>query len=75
MSFELYAYRFVLVKFTNDTIVQPIDTEWFQFYVPNQDKQIQAFAESNAAVSVQLKSYEREREFFSLEERKTFILI
>lgn len=44
-------YRFVLVKFANDTIVQPVDSEWFQFYTPNQDKIIQPLAESNAAVS------------------------
>lgn len=44
-------HRFVLVKFSEDTIVQPIDTEWFQFYTPNQDKVIQPLAESNAAVS------------------------
>lgn len=50
-------YRFVLVKFLQDTIVQPIDTEWFQFYVPNQDKNIQAFSESNAAVSMQSRSH------------------
>lgn len=43
--------RFVLVKFSNDTIVQPVDTEWFQFYTPKQDKLIQPFSESNAAVS------------------------
>lgn len=48
---NLSFYRFVLVKFANDTIVQPIETEWFQFYTPNQDKQIQPLAESNAAVS------------------------
>lgn len=49
------------MKFNNDTIVQPIATEWFQFYVPNQDKQIQAFSESNAAVSWWFKSHNKER--------------
>lgn len=58
LSLEFYI-RFVLVKFSNDTIVQPIDTEWFQFYEPNQDKKIQAFSESNAAVSMQFQYYER----------------
>lgn len=43
--------RLVLVKFLNDTCVQPPDTQWFQFYTPNQAKEIQAFSESNAAVS------------------------
>ncbi|XP_055305149.1 palmitoyl-protein thioesterase 1 isoform X1 [Sitodiplosis mosellana] len=46
--------KFVLVKFSNDTIVQPIDTEWFQFYTPNQDKVIQPFAESNAVKNLGL---------------------
>ena len=27
--------NFVMVKFTKDTIVQPIDTEWFGFYKEN----------------------------------------
>lgn len=49
--FILILHRFVLVKFSNDTVVQPVDTEWFQFYVPGQDKEIQALSESNAAVS------------------------
>lgn len=44
--------RFVLVKFRQDTIVQPIETEWFQFYTPNQDQVIQPLAESSVAVSV-----------------------
>ncbi|XP_031632182.1 palmitoyl-protein thioesterase 1 isoform X2 [Contarinia nasturtii] len=46
--------KFVLVKFSNDTIVQPIDTEWFQFYTPNQDRVIQPLAESNAAKNLGL---------------------
>lgn len=50
-----FRFRFVLVKFSNDTIVQPIDTEWFQFYTPNQDKVIQPLAESNAAVSFEFE--------------------
>lgn len=49
LSFQ--PYRFVLVKFRQDTIVQPIETEWFQFYTPNQDKVIQPLAESAVAVS------------------------
>lgn len=46
-----FALRFVLVKFRQDTIVQPIETEWFQFYSPNQDQIIQPLAESAVAVS------------------------
>lgn len=40
-----------MVKFLKDKMVQPIDSQWFQFYAPNQDKIIQPLAESNAAVS------------------------
>lgn len=29
--------NFVMVRFNNDTIVQPIDTEWFGFYKPGSD--------------------------------------
>lgn len=49
--------RFVLVKFANDTIVQPVDTEWFAFYAPNQDQVIQPMSESNAAVSVSIRHF------------------
>jgi len=30
--------NFVMVKFLNDTMVQPKESEWFDFYAPNQDK-------------------------------------
>lgn len=36
----------MLVKFTEDTIVQPRETQWFQFYTPNQDKEIQPLERS-----------------------------
>lgn len=39
------------MKFLNDTMVQPIDSQWFEFYVPGQDRAIQPLAESRAAVS------------------------
>jgi len=32
--------NFVMVKFGNDTMVQPKDSEWFEFYAPDQDKDI-----------------------------------
>ncbi|KJE88907.1 palmitoyl protein thioesterase [Capsaspora owczarzaki ATCC 30864] len=32
--------KMVLVKFTEDTMVQPRESEWFGFYAPGQDKQI-----------------------------------
>lgn len=43
-----------MVKFLKDTMVQPIDTQWFQFYEPDQDKIIQPLAESNAAKNLGL---------------------
>ncbi|XP_017086122.1 palmitoyl-protein thioesterase 1 [Drosophila eugracilis] len=38
--------RFVMVKFLNDTIVQPKESQWFQYYTTGQDKVIQPFNES-----------------------------
>ncbi|XP_050428727.1 palmitoyl-protein thioesterase 1 [Adelges cooleyi] len=38
--------NFVLVMFTNDTIVIPKETEWFAFYTPGQDIQITPLEES-----------------------------
>ncbi|XP_023291189.2 palmitoyl-protein thioesterase 1 [Lucilia cuprina] len=32
--------KFVMVKFLNDTIVQPKESQWFEFYKPGQDKEI-----------------------------------
>ncbi|KZC03815.1 Palmitoyl-protein thioesterase 1, partial [Dufourea novaeangliae] len=37
----------VLVKFVNDTIVSPQETEWFGFYAPGQEKQIQTLEETD----------------------------
>ncbi|KAG6444742.1 palmitoyl-protein thioesterase 1 [Manduca sexta] len=38
--------NFVLVKFDNDTIVQPRETEWFGFYAPGQDKKMMTLQQS-----------------------------
>jgi len=32
--------NFAMIQFTNDTMVQPIASEWFGFYAPGQDKTI-----------------------------------
>lgn len=32
--------NFVMVKFLNDTVVQPVESEWFGFYAPGQDTQV-----------------------------------
>ncbi|KAI8128107.1 Palmitoyl-protein thioesterase 1 [Lucilia cuprina] len=38
--------KFVMVKFLNDTIVQPKESQWFEFYKPGQDKEILPLKES-----------------------------
>ncbi|XP_075979003.1 palmitoyl-protein thioesterase 1 [Anticarsia gemmatalis] len=38
--------HFVLVKFNQDSIVQPRETEWFGFYVPGQSKELYTLQES-----------------------------
>jgi len=38
--------KFVMVRFTEDTMVQPIESEWFGFYTPGQDKNITPLRES-----------------------------
>lgn len=37
----------VLIKFANDTIVWPRETEWFGFYKPGQATEIQTFKETD----------------------------
>lgn len=36
----------VLVKFENDTMVEPVATEWFGFYKPGQAEEVQNLQES-----------------------------
>lgn len=43
-----------MVKFNQDSFVQPVESEWFQFYIPGQDKAIQPLADSNAAKNLGL---------------------
>lgn len=31
--------NFVMIKFENDSMVQPVDSEWFGFYKPGQSKE------------------------------------
>ncbi|XP_072947415.1 palmitoyl-protein thioesterase 1 [Epargyreus clarus] len=46
--------HFVLVKFDNDTIVQPKETEWFGFYAPGQANKIITLQESDLYVQDRL---------------------
>ncbi|KAF4528127.1 hypothetical protein B566_EDAN016330 [Ephemera danica] len=36
----------VLVRFNNDTMVEPVDSEWFGFYKPGQALEVQSLQES-----------------------------
>lgn len=38
--------KFVMIKFENDTIVQPRETSWFGFYKPGSDTELQTLEES-----------------------------
>lgn len=38
--------NFVLVKFGNDTMVQPVESEWFGFYKSGQSKETQTLQQS-----------------------------
>jgi len=38
--------NFVMVQFLNDTMVQPKQSEWFGWYVPGQDKNVQTLQET-----------------------------
>lgn len=44
--------NFVMVKFEKDTMVQPIETEWFGFYKPGQSKEIESLQESALYIDV-----------------------
>ncbi|RZC35760.1 palmitoyl-protein thioesterase 1, partial [Asbolus verrucosus] len=46
--------NFVLVKFENDTIVEPAETEWFGFYKPGQSEEIQTLKESTLYIDDRL---------------------
>ncbi|XP_058449006.1 palmitoyl-protein thioesterase 1 [Malaya genurostris] len=38
--------KFVMVKFTKDKMVQPIESQWFGYYKPGQDKEVEKLEES-----------------------------
>lgn len=44
--------NFVLVKFENDTMVEPVETEWFGFYKPGQSVETESLQESSLFVYV-----------------------
>lgn len=46
--------KFVMVKFLRDKIIQPIETSWFGFYPPDNDKVVLSLAETEVFVSDKL---------------------
>lgn len=38
--------KIVFVRFENDTMVQPVDSEWFGFYAPGQAKEVLTLRQS-----------------------------
>lgn len=46
--------KFVMVKFENDTIVQPRETSWFGFYKPGSDTELQTLEESEIFIKDKL---------------------
>lgn len=41
-----------MVKFNNDTMVEPIETEWFGFYKPGQSSEVVTLQESDLYIKV-----------------------
>lgn len=46
--------KFVMVKFENDTIVQPKETSWFGYYKPGSDQELQTLEESDIYIKDRL---------------------
>jgi palmitoyl-protein thioesterase len=46
--------KFVMVKFNNDTMVEPVETEWFGFYKPGQSAEVLTLQESGLYIKVSL---------------------
>jgi len=49
-----------MIKFENDTVVQPVETEWFGFYKPGQSVELETLQESALYIEVRapLHSFE-----------------
>lgn len=53
--------NFVMVKFINDTIVEPAETEWFGFYKPGQSSEVITLQESELYVKDRLGLQQMDR--------------
>uniref|UniRef100_A0A1A9X5G3 Palmitoyl-protein thioesterase 1 n=1 Tax=Glossina brevipalpis TaxID=37001 RepID=A0A1A9X5G3_9MUSC len=59
--------KFVMVKFLNDTIVQPLETQWFQFYKAGQDREILPLEASKVYTALGLVTMEEENKLVFIE--------
>lgn len=48
--------NFVMIKFDNDTMVEPVDSEWFGFYKPGQSVEVERLQESRIYTEVSTTS-------------------
>lgn len=44
--------HFVMVKFENDSMVEPVDSEWFGFYAPGQSEEVQTLEQTRIFTEV-----------------------
>lgn len=51
--------KLVFVKFDNDSMVQPIESEWFGFYKIGQSKEVEPLQESAIYLEVRSLFYEK----------------
>uniref|UniRef100_A0A182W825 Palmitoyl-protein thioesterase 1 n=1 Tax=Anopheles minimus TaxID=112268 RepID=A0A182W825_9DIPT len=61
--------KFVMVKFNQDTIVQPLETQWFGYYIPGQDKETQQLNETDLYIQdlIGLKEMDEDNKIVFLE--------
>ncbi|XP_050079485.1 palmitoyl-protein thioesterase 1 [Anopheles maculipalpis] len=60
---------FIMVQFNKDTIVQPLESQWFGYYKPGQDKETQGLKESELFIEdrLGLKKMDEENKLVFLE--------
>lgn len=44
----------IFVKFERDSMVQPVESEWFGFYKPGQAKEVETLQESDLYINVRI---------------------
>uniref|UniRef100_A0A182ML56 Palmitoyl-protein thioesterase 1 n=1 Tax=Anopheles culicifacies TaxID=139723 RepID=A0A182ML56_9DIPT len=61
--------KFVMVQFNKDTIVQPLESQWFGYYTPGQDKETQRLNETDLYIKdrIGLKTMNEENKIVFLE--------